>query len=211
MANISTHFVPAEGEAIELATSYECNDMITFPVDNYVYDIVITIYSANGGMPSGTLSMLNGTAIRPDEALNPGGDMRYYSLFFYGLSEFTGPGYYNLQLASESIAPCSYQITTQTNAVYDTGFVQSVNDDNIQKDIYRPWRVLKEPIQNTANYLGAKLSGVLQPAKPEVVTFLNGDDKQYAPMTLGIRYQCSAPYVSPMKCLSTSLHVYLWR
>lgn len=187
MGNISTHNGASQGEAIELATSYECNDMISFPVDNYALDIVITVYSANGGMPYANLTMLNGTVITPDDATNPGGDFRYYSAFYYGLSEFTGAGYFNLQLGSESIAPCSYQITTQTRAVYDTGFVQSVNDDNIQKDIYTPWRVLKEPIQNTANYLGAKLSGVLQPAKPEVVTFYNGDDKQYAPMTLGIR------------------------
>uniref|UniRef100_A0AC34GVD5 EGF-like domain-containing protein n=1 Tax=Panagrolaimus sp. ES5 TaxID=591445 RepID=A0AC34GVD5_9BILA len=207
MANISTHFVASEGEAIELATSYECNDMITFPIDNYALDVAITVYSANGGMPSANLTMLNGTVISPDEIVNPGGDFRYYTALFYGLSEFTGAGYYNLQLSSETIAPCSYQITTLTRAVYDTGFVQSVNDDFIQKDIYRPWRVLKEPIQNTANYLGAKLSGVLQPAKPEVVTFFNGDDKQYAPMTLGIRYQCNSPYVSPMyTCVRTDFY-----
>uniref|UniRef100_A0A914QM77 Irg-7 N-terminal galactose binding domain-containing protein n=1 Tax=Panagrolaimus davidi TaxID=227884 RepID=A0A914QM77_9BILA len=61
MANITSHNSGSEGEAIELATSYECNDMISFPVDSYALSIVITLYSANGGMPSATLSMLNGT------------------------------------------------------------------------------------------------------------------------------------------------------
>jgi hypothetical protein len=207
MANITSHNSGSEGEAIELATSYECNDNISFPVDSYALSIVITLYSANGGMPGATLSMLNGTVIQPDETTNPGNDFRYFSAFFYGLSEFSGPGYYILQLSSETIAPCSYQITTTTQAVYDTGFVQSVNDDNIQKDIYQPWRVLKEPMQNTANYLGARLNGVIQPSAPQVVTFYNGDDKQYAPMTLGIRYQCNAPYVSSMyTCVRTDFY-----
>jgi hypothetical protein len=208
MSNITSHTVRSEGEAIELATSYECNDNITFPVDNYALDIVIAVYSAMGGMPSAILTTPNGTiTINPDESTTTGSDIRYYTAFYYGLVQSYGAGYFTLHLASETIAPCSYQITTTTRAVYDAGFVQSVNDDNIQKDVYTPWRVLKEPIQMTANYLGAKLSGVLQPAKPQVVTFYNGDDKQYAPMTLGIRYQCSAPYVSPMyTCVRTDFY-----
>jgi hypothetical protein len=205
MANITSHRVHAQGEAIELGTSGQCNDVITFPVDNYCLDIVITVYSAMGGMPNATLMLPNGTVIGPDDLTDTGEG--YYTAFYYALAEYTGAGYYSLQLGSETIAPCSYQITTQTVAVYDTGFVQSVQDDNIQQDIYTPWRVLKEPIQQAANYLGAKLTGTLQPAKPQVVTFYNGDDKQYAPMTLGIRYQCSSPYVSPMyTCVRTDFY-----
>ena len=149
----------------------------------------------------------NGTIVPPDDFENPNNDFRTYQAHYYALVEFNGAGYYNLQLQSVTTGPCSYQITTSTRAVYDAGFVQSVQDDNIQRDIYEAWRVLKEPIQGTANYLGAKLSGTMQPAAPQVVTFYNGDDKQYAPMTLGIRYQCNAPYVSPMyTCMRTDFY-----
>uniref|UniRef100_A0A7E4VMC0 EGF-like domain-containing protein n=1 Tax=Panagrellus redivivus TaxID=6233 RepID=A0A7E4VMC0_PANRE len=186
------------GEAIALGSSYECDANVTIPVDSYISDLIVSVLTLGNDQPKAVFIGPDGNVVQPDDPNNDLNSFDYFQSSFLSIVNRTGTGYYQVQLSSMSTGPCSYQVTARTSAVIDAGFVSSVHDDNIKTETYTEWRLLQNPIQGKASFLGAKLSAPSQIAVPQTVTFYNSENQHYPPENLGIRYGCDAAYISPL-------------
>ena len=178
-----------------MATSNECSENITVPVDNFVEAIIISVYAlSTTSKPLAYFYKPDGTEVLPDEVNTDADDL--FQATFRRLVEINGIGYYTVRIASLDIIPCSYQVTAQSHIVFDGGFVQNPMDDNVQQLTYSPWKLLRNPTIDVASFLGTQPNAVRFPGSTQTIGFYNGDVLQYPPQPVNIRYNCSASLLS---------------